>query len=194
MSSVLPSSDALSQKNLKQGLEIAMIWAQAANGVIGADGDMPWYVPEDFAHFKEQTIGSPVIMGRTTWESLPEKSRPLPGRKNIVLSHNKEFQASGALVVGSAQDALNAAQEPGENGDSSTIWIIGGGTIYRLFMDYAQKLEVTDINLEAQGDTLAPEIPQEFTAVARTPKTGWLSSRTGIQYSFTTYERKGESS
>lgn len=178
---------------MKAPAKIAMIWAQSSNGIIGREGDMPWFVPEDFAHFKDKTMGSPVIMGRTTWDSLPHKSKPLPGRDNIVLTTQRDFAENGATVVHNIEDALHAAQQAAGTRESSTIWVIGGASIYNQFMVHAQLLEVTDINLDVEGDTRAPDIAEQFTAVSRTPESGWLTSRTEIDYAFTTYTREGDS-
>lgn len=118
---------------LSEGLDmpetvIGMIWAQATNGVIGRDGTMPWHLPEDFTHFRHTTAGHPVIMGRRSWESLPPKFRPLPGRTNIVITSNPGWSAPGAITAGSLPAALDAAR--GKSG-SNQAWIIGGGTVYR---------------------------------------------------------------
>ena len=98
-------------------MSISLIWAQAANGVIGADGTMPWHVPEDMAHFKELTLGSTVLMGRRTWESFPPRFRPLPDRRNVVLTRDPSWTADGAEVVHSLDDGLALDPSP---------WIIGG--------------------------------------------------------------------
>ena len=103
---------------------LALVWAQATGGVIGADGVMPWHLPEDLAHFRRTTAGAPVLMGRTTWESLPERFRPLPGRANIVVSRQIGYPAPGALVVDSIE-AGRAAAGPGRT------WVMGGAQIYR---------------------------------------------------------------
>jgi dihydrofolate reductase len=106
---------------------IGMIWAQTENGVIGRDGGIPWHVPEDMAHFRATTTGHPVIMGRRTWESFPEKFRPLPDRTNIVLSRSGT-DLPGAVVVDSLDAALEAAQAgPG----AEEIWIIGARSGHR---------------------------------------------------------------
>lgn len=177
---------------MNHGPALAMIWAQSVNGVIGIDGEMPWFVPEDFTHFKSKTLGAPVIMGRATWESLPAKNRPLPGRTNIVMSRNSDYLAEGALVVSDVDSAIVEAQAAVAADSSSMIWVMGGGSVYRLFMDYVQTLEVTDINLKVEGDTFAPEVPEGFEVKSRTPQIGWLASRTGVEYAFTTFIRKGE--
>src|SRR5574344_2581894 len=103
-------------------MQIALIYAVAANGVIGRNGSMPWHVPEDLAHFRALTSGCPVIMGRKTWDSLPERFRPLPGRRNIVITRQSDWQAEGATTVHSLEQALQAARAT----QAETVWLNGG--------------------------------------------------------------------
>ena len=158
---------------------IGLIWAQAANGVIGDAGSIPWHLPEDLAHFKELTLDGAVIMGRRTWDSLPERFRPLAGRHNVVITRQQGWTAAGATVVHSLADALAAASP-------ATVWVIGGGEIYRQAMALADHLEVTEVDLDAAGDTIAPAVDAAFS---RTAVTEWLTSRTGLRYRFVSYER-----
>lgn len=163
------------------------IWAQARDAqgrpVIGSDGDMPWHVPEDLKHFREKTSGSAVIMGRRTWESFPHAFRPLPGRTNIVITSSDSLHGADA-VVGSLDDALAAAARLSPDTD---VWIIGGGRVYADAMDRLAQLEVTELDIEVDGDTFAPTID---TAVWTAVNTGeWLTSSTGVRYRFVTYER-----
>ena len=159
-----------------------MIWAEARDGVIGFDGDMPWQLPEDLAHFKALTVGHPVIMGRRTWESIPERFRPLVGRRNIVVTRQAGFAAEGAEVAGSVEEAIALAGE-------GTAWIIGGASVYSAALGLADRLEVTEINLSVEGDTHGPPVGAEFSVVSREPETGWHVSSTGIEYRFVAYER-----
>ncbi len=131
---------------------LGMIWAQARDGVIGEAGDMPWRLPEDMQRFKAITMGHPVVMGRRTWESFPERFRPLPGRDNIVITSDRDYVAPGATIVRSLDEALEAARAIDDE-----VWIVGGGRVYRDAMDRADRLEITDIDLGASGDTTAPE-------------------------------------
>src|ERR671932_1265776 len=101
---------------------LGLVWAQARGGVIGADGRLPWHLPEDLRLFRELTTGSTVVMGRATWESLPERFRPLPGRRNVVLSRRAGYEAAGADVRTSLPEALADAGGP--------VWIIGGAEVY----------------------------------------------------------------
>jgi dihydrofolate reductase len=159
---------------------ISLIWAQAVNGVIGDAGTIPWRLPEDLAHFKELTLAGAVIMGRRTWDSLPERFRPLTGRENIVITRQPDWRADGAVTVNSLTDALDAA-------GTLPVWIIGGGEIYRQAMATADRLEVTEVNLDVTGDTVAPRVDDAF---AETAAGDWLTSRTGTPYRFISYARR----
>ncbi|MGO1410016.1 dihydrofolate reductase [Microbacterium sp. JB110] len=165
-------------------MTLRAIWAQARGGVIGADGDMPWHLPEDLAHFKSATTGRPVVMGRRTWESFPARFRPLPGRENIVVTRNAEYDAPGAAVVGSLDEGIAAAlaadPEP---------WIIGGGSIYAAAMDRLDELWVTEIDVDVDADTYAPPIGGEWLVSSCDPAEGWHLSREGIRYRFLFYTR-----
>jgi dihydrofolate reductase len=158
---------------------IGLIWAQAVNGVIGDAGTIPWRLPEDLARFKELTLTGAVVMGRRTWDSLPERFRPLAGRHNIVITRQPDWSADGATVAHSLTDALAAA-------GSGPVWIIGGGEVYRQSMPLAERLEVTEVDLDADGDTVAPAVDAAFAQIAAGD---WLTSRTGLRYRFVSYER-----
>jgi dihydrofolate reductase len=160
-------------------MSLSLIWAQARGGVIGADGTMPWHLPEDLAHFKDLTTGSTVVMGRRTWESFPARFRPLPGRRNIVLTRDPSWTADGAEPVHSLDEALARDPDP---------WIIGGAQLFAATIDRASRLEVTEIDATYDGDTFAPAI--DFSVWVPTPLTAdapWLTSRTGLRYRFLTY-------
>ncbi|WP_396668554.1 dihydrofolate reductase [Microbacterium sp. R86528] len=163
---------------------IGLVWAEAEGGVIGADGGMPWHVPEDLAHFKAVTIGAPVIMGRRTWESLPERFRPLRDRRNIVVTRNENWTATGAERVSSLESAIALVD------DSSTdwAWVIGGGALFAESMQHATRLEVTQLDLATAGDTFAPSRSGWHTTT-EDPSAGWHLSSSGIRYRFVTCER-----
>jgi dihydrofolate reductase len=166
---------------------LGLIWAQTARGVIGADGAMPWHLPEDLAHFREVTRGHPVVMGRRTWQSLPSRFRPLPGRTNIVLTRFADgLEAYGALVVGSLAEALDAAR--GADG-ADEVWVVGGGTLYAQALPLAERVERTVVDLDADGDTRAPELDfEEWQLVRATPgATAWATSDGGLRYRFETW-------
>jgi dihydrofolate reductase len=160
---------------------VGLVWAEARGGVIGADGGMPWSVPEDLAHFKSVTMGAPVVMGRRTWESFPDRFRPLPGRRNIVVTRNEQWSADGAERAASLDDGL-ALAGPGR------VWVIGGGGLFREAIERADLLEVTELDLDVDGDTFAPS-RQGWTVTSEEPDTGWETSRTGIRYRFLRLER-----
>lgn len=158
---------------------IGMIWAQTEDGVIGRDGGIPWHVPEDMAHFRATTTGHPVIMGRRTWESFPEKFRPLPDRTNIVVSGSGSADLPDAVVVDSLDAAFEAARtSPG----SEQIWIIGGGRVYADALQHANAALVTVIGSSADGDTVAPTLGPDWALAALTPESGWLESSNGTRY------------
>lgn len=164
------------------------IWAQARDAagrpVIGRDGDMPWHLPEDLAHFQAVTRGGAVIMGRRTWESLPERFRPLPGRTNIVITSLDAVEGADA-VAGSLEGATAAAARLAPEADG---WVIGGGRVYDAAMPQLDRLEVTEIDLEVDGDTYAPAIdPGHWEATA---EGAWQTSRSGLRYRFLTYTRR----
>jgi dihydrofolate reductase len=160
---------------------VSLIWAQAANRVIGDNGTLPWRLPEDLTRFRSLTIGSTVVMGRATWESLPEKFRPLPGRRNVVLSRRPGWQAAGAVVATALEDALAAAAEP--------VWVIGGASVYRSALPFADRIEVTEIDASFAGDAYAPEIGPDWRVTGREPDSGWQQSRGGLRYRTVSYAR-----
>lgn len=170
---------------------IGMIWAEAADGIIGAGGTMPWSLPEDLAHFKRTTNGHPVIMGRKTWESFPEKFRPLPGRTNIVItrdaSRHDALRAAGAVPVASTDEALTAARA---SEGAQEIWIIGGGEIYAALSGGAHLAVKTVINASPKGDTTAPALDSAWTKLLSDPDSGWLTAANGTEYRVEAWERK----
>jgi dihydrofolate reductase len=159
---------------------VSLIWAQARGGVIGIAGRLPWHLPEDLALFRELTIGSTVVMGRRTWESLPERFRPLPGRTNVVLTTDPDWSEDGAERAASVPEVLDRA---------GPLWVIGGGAVYAGFLPHADRLVVTDVDLDVEGDTWAPAIGPEWSPVSRVPAEGWSASSSGPRYAVTTYAR-----
>lgn len=157
-----------------------LIYARARNGVIGRNGRMPWHLPEDLAHFKRTTLGQPVIMGRKTWESLPAAFRPLPGRRNIVITRQVDWQAAGAEVAHSLEQAIALCQaEP-------VAWVMGGAQIYRQALPLAQQAIVTEIDADFEGDACAPELDCGWQMQAAGP---WLVSGGGLPYRFVVYQQ-----
>jgi dihydrofolate reductase len=169
---------------------LGVVWAQSSTGVIGKDGGMPWKLPEDLLHFSRLTNGHPVIMGRKTWESFPEKFRPLPGRTNLVITRKDGWggtpEADGALAVKSLDEALLESQfAPGHE----MVWIIGGGEIFAQSMDLADVAVITTIDTTAEGDTYAPDLGYDWTAGASLPADGWLTAENGTRYRITLWRR-----
>ncbi|MBI2666916.1 dihydrofolate reductase [Candidatus Woesearchaeota archaeon] len=135
-------------------MELILIAAVAENGVIGKAGGIPWRIPEDMKHFKELTLHHPVIMGRKTYESIPAKFRPLPQRRNMILTHQSNYQQQGAEVYHSLDDALQAVDVHSEK----EIYVIGGQQIYELAMPFATRLEITEVHQNVEGDAYFPKI------------------------------------
>ncbi|MDO5288616.1 MAG: dihydrofolate reductase [Pseudomonadota bacterium] len=159
---------------------IGLIWAQAHGRVIGQGGTMPWHLPEDLAHFKRTTQGHPVIMGRKTWDSLPPRFRPLPGRANIVITQQVNWHENGVYRASSLQDALQKCEH------DVHVWIIGGAQIYAQALPLADVLAVTEIDAGFAGDAFAPVIdPAAWHASAG----DWLTAANGLRYRFVTYAR-----
>jgi dihydrofolate reductase len=157
---------------------VGLIWAQSTSGVIGRDGGIPWRLPEDQARFKELTMGHAVVMGRLTWESLPTKVRPLPGRRNVVITRQAEYVADGAEVVTTLEDALT--------GDES--WVIGGEQIYALALPIATRCEVTEVEIELRrqdADAVAPVLDESWLGI----EGEWLTADSGLRYRYRSYRR-----
>jgi dihydrofolate reductase len=156
-----------------------LIYARARNGVIGKEGQMPWHLPEDLAHFKRVTLGQPVIMGRKTWDSLPSKFRPLPGRLNIVITRQTDWQVEGAMRASSIEEAMRLC------GDVPDAWIMGGAEIYRQAEPLAATAVVTEIDDDFEGDAFAPTLSQQWREVQRESHT----TANGLSFSFVTYQQ-----
>jgi dihydrofolate reductase len=161
---------------------IALIWAQTRAGVIGARGGIPWRLPEDSKRFRRLTLSGDVVMGRKTWDSLPERFRPLPKRRNVVITRDAEWNEPGAERAASLTDAIERL--------SGDVWIIGGGEIYTQAMPHADRLEITEIDEDLEGDTRAPLIGSEWMLVDTEPREGWATSESGLRYRFLTYLRR----
>ena len=161
-------------------MTVGAIWAQAANGVIGRDGRLPWHLPEDLRLFRETTLGATVVMGRRTWDSLPAAVRPLPGRRNVVLTGRPGWTAPGAAVAGSLEAALAGA--------AGDVWVIGGASVYAAALPLAERLVVTELADPFEGDVRAPEIPPGW-AVAGGAEPPWQESSGGLRYRVLHYAR-----
>ena len=163
-------------------MTVSLIWAEAADRVIGRQGGIPWQLPEEQQHFKQLTMGATVVMGRGTWESLPASVRPLPGRRNVVITHQPSYDAPGAEVVSSLEDALEQAE-----GD---VWVIGGATIYEQALPHADRVVRTRLHLQVEGDCRAPVLDSAWTMVGRDPESGLHKSADGVEYCIATLVRE----
>ena len=155
----------------------ALVWAQSTAGVIGRDGGIPWRLPEDLTRFKRLTLGHTVIMGRLTWDSLPASVRPLPGRRNIVLTRDPQFAAEGAETITALDDMV-----------LDDAWVIGGAQVYALALPLAARCEVTEVDVDlgrADGDALAPALDDSWVGSAG----DWQISTSGLRYRFVSYLR-----
>jgi dihydrofolate reductase len=132
-------------------VRVTLVAAIARGGVIGDGTRIPWHIPEDLAFFRDLTMGHPVVMGRRTWDSLPERFRPLPGRRNIVVTRNLAWAADGAERAGSLDEALRLADEAGE------VFVIGGAEIFAAALPIADRLVLTEIALDVKGEVLFPD-------------------------------------
>lgn len=163
---------------------LSLIAAISRNGVIGRDNRLLWHLPEDMKHFRARTMGSPVIMGRKTWESLPEKFRPLPGRRNIVVTRQPGFMAAGAAMAASLAEALSAATRDG----AVRAFVIGGAQIYNEALPLADEIILTEIDRDFEGDVHFPDFSRgEFAEVQR--ETLHAAPPNDFDISFVTYRR-----
>jgi len=162
-------------------MPLHMIYARARNGVIGKEGQLPWHLPEDLAHFKRTTLGQPVVMGRVTWESLPEKFRPLPGRTNVVVSRQTTFNANGAKVVSSLEAAMALFSS------TEVVWLIGGAQLYAQALPLASQIVVTEIDADFEGDAFAPSLsPNDWIETQRSSHV----SAQGLGYHLVTLQKR----
>ena len=160
-------------------MQLHLIFARAANGVIGRQNALPWHLPEDLARFKQLTMGCPVIMGRKTWDSLPARFRPLPGRLNVVMTRQSAWQADGAQCAHSLEQAITLCQS------HAHVWVIGGADLYAQALPLADSAEVTEIDQAFEGDAFAPQLNSLWREISRVPHT----SANGLTFSFVTYAK-----
>jgi dihydrofolate reductase len=160
---------------------VSLVAAVARGGVIGRDGGIPWRIPEDMQRFRSLTMGHPVVMGRRTWESLPDRFRPLPGRSNVVVTRNPDWSAQGADRAGSIVEALELLEsEP-------RVFVIGGGELYTAALPLADELVLTEIDADVEGDTTFPSWdPGEFDEVERHEHV----AEDGTPFAFVRYVRR----
>jgi len=162
-------------------VKIALVAAVARGGVIGLDGTIPWRIPEDARRFRALTTGHAVVMGRRTWDSLPDRFRPLPGRRNVVVTRNAAWHADGAESAGSLADALELL------GDFRQVFVIGGAELYAEAIPLADELLLTEVDRDVEGDTFFPSWDRAaFHEELREQHV----SESGIPFSFVTYVRQ----
>jgi dihydrofolate reductase len=162
-------------------VRISLVAAVARDGVIGRENAIPWHLPEDARRFRALTMGHPVVMGRRTWDSLPERFRPLPGRRNVVVTRNVAWQAEGAESAGSLDDALSLLA------GAPQVFVIGGAELYADALPLADELLLTEIDSEIEGDMLFPPWERAwFEEVSREEHV----SVTGLPFAFVTYQRR----
>lgn len=162
---------------------ISIIVAASANNVIGAQGDLPWRLSDDLKRFKTVTMGKPIVMGRKTWESI---GRALPGRRNIVITRQQNFAAEGCDVVQSTNEAIVAA------GDVDEIMVIGGSEVYALFLPVAQRLYLTRVHADVNGDAFFPVVDEDEWQLV-SDEAHVADSKNEFDFSFRIYERKDRS-
>ncbi|MFO1262218.1 MAG: dihydrofolate reductase [Rhodoferax sp.] len=155
-------------------MQLHIIFAKARNGVIGKNNTLPWHLPEDLAHFKRLTMGCPVIMGRRTWDSLPPRFRPLPGRTNVVVTRQTDWNETGAKPSSGLRDALSFCEH------FEHVWVIGGAELYAHTLPYAHTAEVTEIDADFDGDAFAPQFGPQWVETARETHT----SSQGFRFDF----------
>ena len=158
-------------------MQLHLIFATARNGVIGRDNALPWHLPEDMAHFKRTTMGCPVIMGRKTWDSLPARFRPLPGRINVVVTRQAGWSETGAQPSSSLREALSFCEQ------FADVWVIGGAELYAQTLPLADTAVVTEIDADFEGDAFAPQFGAQWQETTRESHT----SVNGLNFSFVTY-------
>jgi dihydrofolate reductase len=162
-------------------LKVSLVAAVARGGVIGRDGTIPWRIPEDARRFREVTIGHPVVMGRRTWESLPARFRPLPGRRNVVVTRNPEWRGDGAERAGSLEEALRLLE------GAERVSVIGGAQVYTEALPLADELLLTEIDLDIEGDTFLPDWDRDaFREESREEHV----TEDGIPFAFVRYARR----
>lgn len=165
-------------------MRINLIYARARNGVIGVKNKLPWHLPQDLAHFKQQTTGAPVIMGRRTWDSLPPRFKPLPGRTNIVVTRQSDWRSEGALGADSLEWALAlcTSQQP----RPADVWVIGGAQLFAAALPLADRAVVTELEQDFDGDVFAPTLDAQWRETARQEQV----APDGLRFAFVTYTRQ----
>ncbi|MFF5081131.1 dihydrofolate reductase [Actinoplanes sp. NPDC000266] len=160
-------------------MTVHMIWAEARDRVVGANGKIPWRLPDDQRMFRERTVGATVVMGRATWDSLPPRFRPLPGRRNVVLTRDPSWSAEGAEVAHSVEEVDLTGE----------VWVMGGESVYAAFLPVAGHILRTRLDLAVSGDTYAPELGDGWVVAS---SSGWQTSGDGLRYVVEEMVRTGQ--
>ncbi len=167
-------------------VEIALILARAQNGVIGREGDLPWQLSEDLKFFKRTTLGKPVVMGRKTFESI---GKPLPGRTNIIITRDGSYECEGAIVTTSFEAALDAARADAEKTGAREIIIAGGGEIYREALSYAERVYLTEVHADVEGDVMFDiSLTKDWQETQRSERQ--VDPKSELEFFWVTYERR----
>ena len=166
-------------------MKVSLVAAVARGGVIGLAGGLPWRIPEDAQRFRTLTMGHAVVMGRRTWDSLPDRFRPLPGRRNVVVTRNRAWLADGAELAGSLDDALSLLD------GAPQVFVIGGGELYAEALPLADELLLTEIDADLEGDTYFPL--WERAMFEETSREDHVSE-SGVPFAFVSYQRRGRAS
>ena len=168
---------------MKKPACLSLIAAVACGGAIGRDNDLLWHDSRDQKHFRAATMGCPVVMGRRTWDSLPERFRPLPGRRNVVVTRNAAWQAPGAEVAHSLADALALVA------DAPKVFVMGGGQLYAEALPWADELVLTEVDASFEADTFFPE--WDRSVFAEVQRQAHLAEAPGeVPFAFITYQRR----
>lgn len=165
---------------------IALMVAASENGVIGRDNQLPWHLPKDLQHFKKTTLGKPVVMGRKTFDSI---GRPLPGRPNVVVTRQQDYQADGVSVASSLEHGLEIAAQKAIESDSSEVMLIGGAELYRQGLPLVERVYLTKVHADIEGDAFFPTLPDSDWRCIEEEKHE-ACERNPFSYSFCIYERR----
>lgn len=171
----------------ESGIDVSLVVAMASNRVIGRGSELPWHLPDDLRHFRELTMGKPIVMGRLTWDSI---GRPLPGRTSIVVSRNSGLAIDGAETCTDLPAALRVAQDIAERDGVTEIMIIGGAQIYAAALEFAQRIYLTEVLSEIEGDIFFPGLDPDQWETVEVGDTR-EDTASGLQYRYSVLQRRG---
>lgn len=165
--------------------QLALIVAVAENGVIGQDNKMPWHLPKDLQYFKKTTLGKPVVMGRKTFESI---GKPLPGRTNIVVTRQSDYDAEGISVISNIEDGVHLAKDIAREGHVDEVMIIGGAELYKQTLDKVHRVYLTEVHAKIDGDAFFPQLSDDWVCISREHHAP--CDRNPYPYSFCVFEKR----